>query len=103
MLSNDDIRYYPLKVYCYNSIKSSIVYLLKQPGMQELCKHWQSRVVPENTLADVYDGNIWKKFKGKHGDLFFDKDCNIGLIFNSDWFPPFERTPYSVSVLFAVI
>ena len=71
VLHNGDIKYYPLKVYCYNSIVNSLKIILSRPGMETLCDHWKSRVVPQNTLADVYDGKVWKEFKGKDGDLFF--------------------------------
>ena len=102
-LRNGKIKYYPFKVYCYKSVTESIVTLLKQQRMQDLCEHWRARVVPQNILADVYDGHIWKSFKDKDNDWFFRKQHTIGIILNCDWFPPFDKTPYSVGVLYAVI
>lgn len=50
------------------------------------------KVVPLNTLADIYDGRVWKELKWKDGSTFFDKEHSIGLRLNCDWFPPFDRT-----------
>ena len=71
VLQNGDIKYYPLKVYCYSSIVNSLKIILSRPGMETLCDHWKSRVVPQNTLGDIYDGSVWKELKGKDGNLFF--------------------------------
>ena len=104
MLSSGHYKYYPLKVYCYNQLAKSLPNLLERPGMWDLCKQWQSRIIPQNTYADVYDGKVWKSFKWKDGNVFFSNSgCNIGLILNCDWFPPFDRTQYSVGVLYAVV
>ena len=35
--------------------------------------------------------------------FFFHRRINISIMVNCDWFPPFERTMYSVGVLYAVI
>ena len=104
VLSNGKTKYYPLKVYCYKKLKDSLFNLLNRPGMWQLCQHWKSRIVPPNSLADVYDGKVWKSFKGKDGSLFFKTaSYNIGLMLNCDWFPPFDRTQYSVGVMYAVV
>ena len=104
VLSNGKTKYYPLKVYCYKKLKDLLFNLLNRPGMWQLCQHWKSRIVPPNSLADVYDGKVWKSFKGKDGSLFFKTAIyNIGLMLNCDWFPPFDRTQYSVGVMYAVV
>ena len=103
VLKNGAAKYYPLHVYCYNGVIKSLLNILGSDHKVQLCEKWRNRCVPPNTLADIYDGKIWKEMKWKDGSRFFDKEHNLGLMLNCDWFPPFERTEYSVGVLYAVI
>ena len=61
------------------------------------CEHWRNRVIPDGTLADVYDGRIWKKFMNFEGRPFLSNPYNLGLMLNCDWFQPFDLSTYDFS------
>ena len=91
--------FYPLKVYCYYPLKEYIQQMLLRPGFIDLCRHWINR---HNTasLADVYDGEIWKQFMNVKDKLSLN---TIALMLNVDWFRPFKHLTYSVGVLYLTI
>ena len=93
-------KLYPLKVYCYKSLKDQLTDILIRPAMIENCNNWRSRVVPEGYLCDVYDGKVWNDFVANG---FFDEGNNIALMMNCDWFQPYKLTQYSVGVFYFVI
>ena len=96
--------FYPLKVYCYNSIVNQIEQLLQWPGFPHKCEEWRTRETQDNVLYDVFDGQIWKSFKWNDGNLFFGQERHYGLMMNIDWFQPFKRrTDYSVGVVYFVL
>ena len=103
ILSSGRLNLYPLKIYCYKGVRDCLASILNSKGKRELCELWRNQCVPQNTLADIYDGKIWKELKWRDGSYFFHRRNNIGIMLNCDWFPPFERTMYSVGVLYAVI
>ncbi len=49
---------YPYLIYCYISIKDSLQKLLLQESFLDNCEKWRSRKVSQNTLCDIYDGNM---------------------------------------------
>ena len=78
-------------------------------GVSEFMK---TAVSFDNTgiLTDIYDGDIWKKFKdepfAEDSELFFSKDnadSHLGLIVNLDWFQPFDGVSHSIGVLYVSI
>lgn len=62
IITNADKKFYPCKTYCYYSLKSSISTILSRQNLLEQCEHWRDRSIPDNTLADIYDGRVWKDF-----------------------------------------
>ena len=54
--------FYPVRTFCYRSIKESLRILLLRPGFEIECEKWRSQNHSEDVLADVYDGEIWKNF-----------------------------------------
>jgi hypothetical protein len=58
-------------------------------------------------LSDIYDGRVWKEFKDlDDGQLFFRhdvSDSHLGIMLNLDWFQPFDKSQYSVGVMYGVI
>ena len=60
-------------------------------------------MIPENCLADIYDGKIWKQFMNFKGKPFLSEPYNLGLMLNCDWFQPYDLSTYSVGVLYLVI
>ena len=46
---------YPLKVYSYSGLKSTLQNLLMRPSFVNNCEHWKS-MPASNILSDIYDG-----------------------------------------------
>lgn len=59
-------RLYPHKVYCYQTLMSSLQCLLQRPGFSDSCEHWRSQFQSKNDdiLRDIYDGRIFKTWRG---------------------------------------
>jgi len=96
-------KFYPLKCYCYNSVRDSLQSLLQNNNLINECEMWRDRTIPDGMLADVYDGQVWKDFQTYKGRPFLSMPHNIGLLLNCDWFQPFKHSQYSVGVLYLII
>jgi len=98
-------RYVPLKTFPYQSLKTAIADLVGDSKFLTLCDHWRKRSenVPDDILADIYDGAIWKDFNSEKYSNFLKYPGNLLLSLNTDWFQPFSRTKYSVGVLYLVV
>lgn len=94
---------YPHVTYCYMSIQNSLQSLLLQPTFFNECEKWRSRTLPENTLQDIYDGNIWKEFQNYNGTPFLSQPYCFGFTINLDWFRPFKHSQYSVGAIYMTI
>ena len=103
VITKTDRKFYPLKSYCYYPIVKSLSAILNRQNLIEQCEHWRARAIPNNTLADIYDGRVWQQFLTYKGRPFLSDPHNIGLMLNCDWFQPFNLTNYSVGVLYMVI
>ena len=55
--------FYPIKYYCGNSIIDELEKLVLRKDFPINWELWRKREVRENISADVYDGNLWKKFQ----------------------------------------
>lgn len=95
--------YYPHKIYCYKPVKESLRSLLSRNGILLSCELWRQRNIPENTLCDIYDGQVWKEFQFVDNKPFLAAQHNLGLMLNVDWFCPFKHSPYSVGVIYLTI
>ena len=62
VITKADKKYYPYKTYCYYPLSKSISSVLGQHDLLDQCEHWRKRVIPDNTLADIYDGRFLEKF-----------------------------------------
>ena len=98
-----DKKYYPFKTYYYYQLSESISNVLGQQDLLDLCEHWRKRVVPDNNLADTYDGRVLKIFMTFIGRPFPSNPYNLGLMLNCDWFQPFDLSTYSIGVLYLII
>lgn len=97
-------KFYPMKVYCYNSLISSIEKVLKRKEIKEVWQHWRDWETETELLRDVYDGRVWKNFMSFNGVPFLSEFTSIGLMMNIDWFQPFKnRNDYSVGVIYFVL
>lgn len=53
---------YPIKVYCYMPLITSLKDLMKRPGFFYLCQHWRDRTMKDGVYEDLYDGKVWNEF-----------------------------------------
>ena len=53
--------FYPLHIYCYVDIRTSLQMLLRQQEFTVSLDHWSSSD-RQNILRDVYNGCMWKEF-----------------------------------------
>ena len=54
-------------------------------------------------MGDVYDGNLWKSFKGLDQNKFVENPFNLMLFMNVDWFQPFTHVKYSVGAIYLTV
>lgn len=47
-------------VFPYNSLIKSLQILLNRPGFWEKCQEWRHKDAPQNLMADVHHGKLWK-------------------------------------------
>ena len=99
----DKIKYCPVKTYCYLPLKTSLLNILQRKGYLSLCEQWRTRDIPDGVLADIYDGEIWKKFMTYDDRQFLSQSYNLAVMLNCDYFQPFDHSCYSVGVLYMVI
>ena len=95
-------KFYPYKVCCLTSLKSSLQALVLRSGFIQLCESTRNDFNPES-LTDVYDGYIWKEFLTVGGNPFLSNQNNYGLLLNIDWLQPYKHLEYSVGVTYLVI
>ena len=76
---------------------------MKLPGFLDSCEEWRNRKTTSGVLADVYDGNLWKKWMKVDGVPFLEIPGNMLFMLNIDWFQPFIHTQYSIGVIYLVI
>lgn len=100
-LSNQREEFYPLKVYCYNSVKEKLQEMLMRDNFPKLCESWRDHQTPEGYLADIVDGQVWKDFQTVDGEPFLSAPRNYMFMLNFDFFQPMKhRNDYSVGVLY---
>jgi len=93
----------PHLVYPYNFLQNSIEQLCKRESFLIECEKWRNRTIPDGFLCDIYDGLLWKDFYSIDGYNFLSAPHCFLLTLNTDWFQPFDRTTYSVGVLYLTI
>ena len=102
-------RLYPYKVYCYQTLISSLQSLLQLPGFSNSCEHWRTQFQSENdqendfVLRDIYDGKIWRDFQNLDEVPFLSSSYTYALMLNLDWFQPYKLTQSSVGALYLTI
>lgn len=94
--------FYPLMTYCYIDLKTSLQHLLLDVNFASKCKQWKSRNVIEDSLTDVYDGRVWKRFLNYNGKPFLSDDYSFGCMINIDWFQPYKHLTYSVGAIYSI-
>ena len=108
-LLNNRISYKPVSIYPFAGIQQQLATMFRRPGFEESLRHWANRSDLNDTLADIYDGQIWKNFKettDEDSPNFFRSelaDSHLGLMLNLDWFQPYEGTNHSTGAIYAAI
>ena len=93
---------YPRMLYCYKSVTDSLQQLILHLGFLRREK-WRTRLIQDNTMEDVYDGQVWKDFMQYDGRPFLSVPLNFAFSLNIDWFQPFQRTNYSVGAIYLAV
>lgn len=100
-LSNGAEQFYPLKVYCYNSVREKLQEMLMRDNFPQLCESWRNHETEEGYLSDIVDGQVWKDFATVDGEAYLSAPRNYLFMLNFDFFQPVKhRNDYSVGVLY---
>ena len=86
--------------YCYIDLHTSLQNVLLNKDFVTNCNHWKSRTVQENSLCDIYDGRVWKKFIKYENASFLEEDHSYALMLNLDWFQPYQHLQYFVGAIY---
>ena len=76
--------------------------MLTRPGFLGNCESWRKRKSKADSMADVFDGKVWKEFLDSDGNAFFSTAGNLGVMRNVDWFQPHTHTNHSCGVMYLV-
>ena len=90
-LKDGKVKLYPLKTYCYKSVRAQLIEFLKRPGFAMKCELWRNRDLESGLMGDVYDGRIWKEWQYAGGRPYLASPGNYAFMLNIDWFQPFEH------------
>ena len=77
----------PHMVFPMPDLKSQIIMMYQRPNFEQKLSKWAHRYNNDNTLADIYDGEVWKTFLSDDNTLFFTPefaDSNLGIMINLD-------------------
>ena len=77
--------------------------MLTRPGFLGNCESWRKRKSKADSMADVFDGKVWKEFLDSDGNAFFSTAGNLGVMLNVDWFQPYTHTNHSCGVMYLVL
>ena len=83
--------------------------MYRRPCFESCLRQWANRQHFGNIMTDIYDGQVWQTLKESSEEdsqnFFRDEvaDSHLGLMLNLDWFQPYDRTMYSIGVIYAAI
>ena len=65
---------------------------------------WLGRKRPTlpGVFLDIYDGKVWKDCYNVKGKPFLQDPYNLCLKLNVDWIQPYERSQYSMRIIYMV-
>lgn len=89
----------PKRVYCVRPVSAYLIDYVKTKNFVRDCNLWRCRTIPDDYLADIYDGSLWKS---RTNDYLKNDHSLYGMI-NVDWVQPFTHTTYSLGVIYAII
>ena len=91
-LASGKMIFSPLKTYCYVDLHTSLQNLLLHDNFLEMCNEWRNRTPAQNSLSEVYDGNVWKQFTDNG---FLTDEGSLALMLN--------HLQYSVGAVYMTI
>lgn len=53
--------------------------LVIRKDFEDQCESWRNRIVSEDIMIDVYDGDVWKDFNRRSYNFFLQKNATMGL------------------------
>ncbi len=66
----------------------------------KLCNLWKDRDCSDDYMCDVYDSEIWKKWKSEN---YFSNSRNLALFINIDWLTINKRNSNKLGLIFAAV
>ena len=100
---NGSLFLHPKNLYCFKKLSDSLRSLLTRPGFLENCESWRKRKPTADSMADVFDGKVWKEFLDSDGNAFFSTAGNLGVMLNVDWFQPYKHANHSCGVIYLAL
>ena len=101
--SSGTTSFYPVQLFCSQSLVTSIKLLVKRHGFLEKCEQNRFSTSNVGVFRDIEDGEVWKSFFDSYGKPFFSQPYNYGLCLNVDWFQPFKHSTYSAGAVYISI
>jgi hypothetical protein len=95
----------------YLGMQNQIKRLLSRPAIRKTLWHFLKRKIPDGIFADIYDGNMFKRFQQtrmpspKDSTNWFETEnqYDLALLLNCDAFQPFKKTSYSVTCFWMAV
>ena len=81
-LSNGAEQFYPLKVYCYNSVRGKLQEMLMHDNFPQSCESWTNHETEEGYLSDIVDGQVRKDFATVDGEAYLSAPRNYLFLLN---------------------
>lgn len=95
----------PKEVHAYHSLIASLQLLFARPGFESDINEWRSRNVPEDTLFDIYDGDMWFGIPDADdpNEPFVNHRRSLLLTLNVNWFRPFRNVQHSCGAIYLTV
>lgn len=87
----------------FNSIQHALTLMFARDGFESLIEVWRDRTRHQDTMYDIYDGQLWSEFEDKNGQVFTTQSRSLMFTLNVDWFQPSKGVTYSVGAFYLTI
>ena len=68
----------------FNNIQHALTLMFARDGFESLIEVWRGRTRHQDTMYDIYDGQLWSEFKDKDGQIFTEQYRSLMLTLNVD-------------------
>jgi len=103
-LNKNKSTYHPIKKFVHQSFIRWLGTKLIWPQFEgQLDSHLRRSNVPQNTYMDIWDGKMWKTFKGQDNCVFTTKSGNLVFGLYLDWVNPHGIKGGSKSISIGII